>query len=99
MPEIKIGALTAGIPLGYAEFAQALNAWSVHADIECVNRDFVADAHRRGMKFLVFTVNDRIKEVQGLAPHTRDQLDNNKRYLEYGEYAKYREKIILNTGA
>jgi len=46
-----------------------------------------------GSDAFVYTATDRIKEVQGLAPKTRDQLDNNKRYLEYGEYAKYRGKI------
>jgi hydroxymethylglutaryl-CoA synthase len=49
-----------------------------------------------GSDAFVFTVNDRIKAVQDLAPHTRAQLDNNKRYLEYGEYAKYRGKIKKN---
>jgi glycerophosphoryl diester phosphodiesterase len=57
MPEIRIGALTAGIPLGYAGFAESLNAWSVHASIEFVNREFVADAHERGKKIFVYTVN------------------------------------------
>ncbi|NIM20133.1 MAG: hydroxymethylglutaryl-CoA synthase [Candidatus Latescibacteria bacterium] len=46
-----------------------------------------------GSDAFVFTVTERIKEVQDLAPKTRDQLDNNKRYLEYGEYAKFRGKI------
>ena len=46
-----------------------------------------------GSDAFIYTVTDRIKEVQDLAPHTRDQLDNNKRYLEYGEYAKFRGKI------
>jgi hydroxymethylglutaryl-CoA synthase len=46
-----------------------------------------------GSDAFVFTVTDRIKEVQDLAPKTRDQLDNNKRYLEYGEYTKFRGKI------
>jgi hydroxymethylglutaryl-CoA synthase len=46
-----------------------------------------------GSDAFVYTVTDRIKEVQDLAPHTWDQLNNNKRYLEYGEYAKFRGKI------
>jgi len=32
----------------------------------------------------------------GLAPTVRSMLDGPRRYLTYGEYAKYREKIILN---
>jgi len=46
-----------------------------------------------GSDAFVLTVTDRITEVQDLAPKTRDQLDNNKRYLEYGEYTKFRGKI------
>ena len=46
-----------------------------------------------GSDAFVLTVTERIKEVQDLAPKTRDQLDNNKRYLEYGEYTKFRGKI------
>lgn len=57
MPKVRIGALTGGIPLGYASFAESLNAWSVHASIEFVNREFVADAHARGLKMFVYTVN------------------------------------------
>jgi hydroxymethylglutaryl-CoA synthase len=49
-----------------------------------------------GSDAFVYTATDRIKEVQDMAPHTRHQLDNNKRYLEYGEYAKYRGKIKKN---
>jgi hypothetical protein len=32
--------------------------------------------------------------VQNLAPHTRYQLENNKIYLDYGTYMKYRGKIL-----
>jgi len=46
-----------------------------------------------GSDAFVFEVLDRIKEVQGLAPKTRELLDKNKNYLEYGEYAKFRQKI------
>ena len=46
-----------------------------------------------GSDAFIFEVQDRIKEVQGLAPKTRDILDKNKHYLEYGEYAKFRHKI------
>jgi len=35
-----------------------------------------------------------MKKVQDLAPKTRDMLDNNKIYLDYGTYAKFRGKIL-----
>lgn len=46
-----------------------------------------------GSDAFVFRVTDRIDEVRDLAPRTRDLLDNNKVYLDYGVYAKYRRKI------
>ena len=46
-----------------------------------------------GSDAFVFEILDRIKKVQDLAPKTRELLDKNKNYLEYGEYAKFRQKI------
>jgi hydroxymethylglutaryl-CoA synthase len=46
-----------------------------------------------GSDSFIFTVTDRITEVQGLAVKTRDMLDHDQIYLKYGEYAKFREKI------
>ena len=49
-----------------------------------------------GSDAFIFTVMDRIIEVQELAPKTRYQLDENKIYLDYGRYAKFRGKILRN---
>jgi len=46
-----------------------------------------------GSDAFVFEVTERIDEARDLAPRTRDMLDNNKNYLEYGVYAKFRQKI------
>lgn len=46
-----------------------------------------------GSDAFIFEVTERIDEVRDLAPKTRDLLDKNKNYLEYGEYAKFRQKI------
>jgi len=37
-----------------------------------------------------------LPERRALAPTVRSMLDGPRRYLTYGEYAKFREKIILN---
>jgi hydroxymethylglutaryl-CoA synthase len=50
-----------------------------------------------GSDAFVFRVTERIREVQHKAPHTRDMLNANKIYLNYAQYAKYREKIIMNS--
>jgi len=48
-----------------------------------------------GSDSFVFRVKERITEVQGLAPKTRSQLDDNKIYVDYGTYAKLRGKIRM----
>lgn len=46
-----------------------------------------------GSDAFIFEVTERIDEVRHLAPKTRDLLEYNRNYLEYGEYAKFRHKI------
>jgi hydroxymethylglutaryl-CoA synthase len=48
-----------------------------------------------GSDGFVWTVTDRIEEVRGEAPATRDQLDKGKTYVSYGIYAKLRGKIRM----
>jgi len=55
---IKIGGLTGSNPLDYARFAQELQAYSVNADISFVDEAFVIDAHNRGLKMFVYTVDE-----------------------------------------
>jgi hydroxymethylglutaryl-CoA synthase len=46
-----------------------------------------------GSDAFIFKVTERIKEVQNAVPKTRFYLEHNRNYLEYGEYAKFRQKI------
>jgi len=61
----SIGALTGSLPLTYAEFAQKLNAYSVHIDVDVINQTFVDDAHARGLKVYVYTV-DHEEDIEDL---------------------------------
>jgi glycerophosphoryl diester phosphodiesterase len=56
-PHIKLGALTASNPIGYAKFAEQLHAYSVNADVAFVDQNFVKDAKKRGLKVMVYTVD------------------------------------------
>lgn len=56
-PEIRLGALTATIPFTLAAFAAELGAWSLNCDVDFVDAALVMDAHRRGLKVLVYTVD------------------------------------------
>lgn len=46
-----------------------------------------------GSDGFIFKVTDRIEKARGLAPFTRDMLDNDKIYIDYGTYTKFRRKI------
>ena len=63
MPNIRIGALTGDLPLELALFAERLGAYSLHPTIDLVNEELVQDAHRRGLKVFVYTVN-HIEELK-----------------------------------
>lgn len=58
MPEIRVGALITGIPIGYSDYAKSLDAYSVNLNLEFINKRFVDDAHDKGFKVFVYTVND-----------------------------------------
>jgi hydroxymethylglutaryl-CoA synthase len=49
-----------------------------------------------GSDSFVFKATDLLPERRGRAKTVRSMLDGPRRYLTYGEYAKYREKIIVN---
>jgi glycerophosphoryl diester phosphodiesterase len=55
---VPIGALTYGFPQGLAAYAERLGAWSANVALEFVDRRLVEDAHARGLKVLVYTVNE-----------------------------------------
>ena len=57
LPEVKTGALIASIPLDYAALAEPINAYSIHPNINAVDQRLVDDAHTRGLKVFVYTVN------------------------------------------
>lgn len=87
-PELKLGALTASLPLDYAAFTQPLQAHSVNCDVSFINQAFVDDAKARGLKVYVYTVDhaDDIKHLQ--------------QYGVDGIFSNYpaRSRALLNTG-
>ena len=57
-PHIGLGVLIAGPPVDAAAIAVGLGAYSVHLSLKFVDRTVVEDAHLRGLRVFVFTVND-----------------------------------------
>jgi hydroxymethylglutaryl-CoA synthase len=47
-----------------------------------------------GSDGFIFRATERLLEVRDLAPLTAKQLDQHKRYIDYGTYAKFRRKIL-----
>lgn len=76
-PEIRLGALTANLPLQLARFAERLGAWSLNCDVDFVNAELVVDAHRRGLKVLVYTV-DELADRDTLAAMGVDGIFTNR---------------------
>ncbi len=56
-PEVPTGALMEGIPFHYASFAEDIGATHVVLHLLTLNQAFVDDAHKRGLKVFVYTVN------------------------------------------
>ena len=56
-PQIRTGVLMDKLPPEPAAFAEQLGAWSLHPSKRCVTPALVAEAHRRGLKIFVFTIN------------------------------------------
>jgi hydroxymethylglutaryl-CoA synthase len=48
-----------------------------------------------GSDGFVYEVTDRIDDVRNAAPGTRELLESNINYIDYGTYAKYRRKIRM----
>ncbi len=48
-----------------------------------------------GSDGFVYEMTDKIDAVRDLAPKTREKLDSDKVYIDYGTYAKYRRKIRM----
>ena len=51
-----------------------------------------------GSDGFIFTVQDRIREVRGMAESTEDFITRNIKHIDYGTYAKFRGKILMGEG-
>ena len=67
----------ARLPLHGARFAEELGAWSLNCDVDFVDAGLVADAHRRGLKVLVYTV-DEVSDGDALAAMGVDGIFTNR---------------------
>lgn len=68
LPAVPLGVLLCGVPLDLAACASHLGAQAVNLALDFVEPALVADAHRRGMRVWVYTVNepDDARRLQAL---------------------------------
>lgn len=83
LPGCQIAPLLAGIPLNLAEVGSQLNAYSINLDIGFINKAMVDDAHARGLKVFVYTVDDE------------DDLRALKHLSVDGVFSNYPDKALL----
>lgn len=84
-PRIKVGAMIVGLPVDDAAFAVSLGAYSVHLSLEFIDRRFVDDAHSRGLRVFVFTVN-----------HPEDIIQMSELGVD-GVFTNYPERVLKHT--
>lgn len=75
-PDLAIGALIASLPQDYAAFGTALGADSINVDVDFVNQALVDDAHGRGLKVFVYTV-DQPEDIRAMAALGVDGIFSN----------------------
>ncbi len=84
IPQVKIGANTSGVPVSYANFAHEIGAdFLTTENIYLMDDAFVKDAHDKGIKFFLYTINDgklldRYKhfDIDGVISDAPDKLKN-----------------------
>lgn len=57
-PQYQYAGLTASVPLDLSAFAQRIGCNAVHMDINNLDEDLIQDAHQRGLKVRVYTVDE-----------------------------------------
>jgi glycerophosphoryl diester phosphodiesterase len=84
-PGIKLGAMMVGLPVDDAAFAESLGAYSVHLSLEFIDSRFVEDAHARGLRVFVFTVDlpEDIEKMRDLGVE--------------GVFTNYPERVLKNN--
>ncbi len=55
---IRVGVLIEKESIDYAEFAKKINAYSVNPSLDISSKEFVDDAHKKGLKVFVWAADD-----------------------------------------
>ncbi len=93
-PQFKHGLLTP--TLGNTYSGSSPLGLAATLDIAQANQSILVISYGSGAgsDAFIFRTTNRLLEVQNLVPKTRTQLNEQKMYIEYGAYAKFRHKIL-----
>jgi glycerophosphoryl diester phosphodiesterase len=73
---ISVGPLLAGLPIGYADFAEKVHAGFISLAYRYINQRMIDDAHERGIKVVVWAVDDK-DDVRKMADMGVDAICSN----------------------
>ncbi|MCL1089036.1 glycerophosphodiester phosphodiesterase [Shewanella profunda] len=76
LPQALVAPLLASIPLDGAAVVSQLNAYSLHLDVSFISQALVDDAHQRGAKVYVYTV-DHSDDIHALRQMGVDGIFSN----------------------
>ena len=82
-PVVRISPIICCHPMTLSSLAEDMGAWSLNIKREYISREIVEDAHNRGIKVLVFTVNYP-EELEKLKSLNVDGVFTNNRYRLLG---------------
>lgn len=82
-PEIRISPIISCNPISQASLAEDIGAWSLNMSLDTISSNIVEDAHKRGIKVLVFTVNYP-EELEKMKKIEVDGVFTNDRYRLFG---------------
>lgn len=81
LPQVRIGALIIGVFVNYDTYIKDFSAYSINIWSKFVRKSIVKKAHEKGLKIIVYTVNDakeirRMKElgVDGIISNYPDRV-------------------------
>ena len=75
-PQYQYAGLTASVPLDLAAFAERIGCSAIHIDMDSFDEELLQDAHQRGLKVRVYTV-DQPEDIQHLATQGADGVFSN----------------------
>jgi len=83
-PEIRISPIICCYPISLASLAEDIGAWSLNMSINTISGKIVEDAHKRGIKVLVYTVNYP-EELEKMKKMKIDGVFTNDKYRLSGQ--------------